>query len=197
MSDIVKRLKQQAMGKWDSYLQEKVNNAYELGDVLGDIAAGGAAVSSAAADYLLPDSAIDLIPANRLLKGQRKMVAPVGKPAEQAEKAALSKAASLGGESGNKAMAQMREAFRAKGLNELEVNQKMAQLNDKLNLTRVEQLKAQGLTRTAAPAQAQAAAAAGQNARQMQESGTVRARHTPDKARQLEEDELEKRLQDL
>lgn len=201
MSDFVKRFKQQAMGKLDSYLQKNVDRAYELNEALGDVAAGGAAVSSAMADTLLPDSATDLLPVGKLTKGVKKMGAikasTVGKTAEQTEKAALGKAASMmGGEGSNPAMAQMREALRAKGLSEMDVNKKMTQLNDKLNLTRVEQLKAQGLTRTATPGQAQAAAAAGQNARQMQEAGSVRARHVPGQARKLEEDELAKRLEE-
>ena len=177
MSDFVKRFKQQAMGKLDSYLQKNVDRAYELGDVLGDVAAGGAALSSTAAETLLPDSATDLIPVGRLMQGAKKMgikASSVGKAGEQAieQTRGVEKLA----KGSDEAYGQMREAMKARGDSPLQIEEQMRRRRDLVRPAQEEALIKRGTTKVASPAQAQAAAAARKRA---------------------EEDELEKRLQGL
>lgn len=176
MSDFVKRFKQQAMGKLDSYLQQNVDRAYELNEVLGDVAAGGAAVSSAMADTLLPDSGTDLLPVGRLMKGVKgmKVIKPATDKVDQTvEQARGVQKLARGSDEGYN---QMREAMKARGDSPAVIEAQMLKLRNLVRPAQEEALIKRGTTKVASPAQAQAAAAAKKRA---------------------EEDELEKRLQDL
>lgn len=202
MSDFVKRFRQQAIGKLDSYLQGNVDRAYELNEVLGDVAAGGAALSSAAAETLLPESATDLIPVGKATQAiKRVMPGPVKE--------------------------LLRKNMREKGFDMKKTEDALADLekDDKWEAV-LKQQKAPAVKQTAESlakpvqfqklvdqskevvgkvkgpykpdaAQSAAAAAGGQRAKQMQEAGSVRANHVPGQQRKkLEEDELEKRLEE-
>jgi hypothetical protein len=172
-------MKKQAMGKLDSYLQQNVDRAYELGDVLGDVAAGGAALSSAAAETLLPDSEMDLLPVGKLMKGAKSMkaVKPSGiKAATAAEESiARTKGVEKLASGSDEGFTQMREAMKARGDNPLQIEEQMRRLRGMVAPVQAEKVIEKGTTKVASPAQAQAAAAARKRA---------------------EQDELEKRLQE-
>lgn len=200
MTDYVKNLKQKAMGKLDSYLQKNVDRAYELNEALGDVAAGGAAVSSAAADTLLPDSATDLLPVGKVASGiKRAMPAPVK---ELLRKNMREKGFDL--KKTEDALADLDKDDKWKTV----LGQKAAtsgaktaeELANPVQFQKLVDQSKEVVGTVKGPykpdaAQSAAAAAGGQRARQVQEAGSVRANHVPDK-KKLEEDELAKRLEE-
>jgi hypothetical protein len=197
MTDYVKNLKQKAMGKLDSYLQQNVNRAYELGDVLGDVAAGGAALSSAAADTLLPDSGTDLLPVGKI--AQRVKKAMPGPVKELLRKNMREKGMSM--EKTEEAIADLDAGDKWKTV--LSKQAAPAAKETAESLAKPVQFKklvdpskeVTGKVGAYKPdaAQSAAAAAGGQRARQVQEAGSVRANHVRKK---LEEDELAARLEE-
>ncbi len=75
MSSYLANLKKKAVGQLDAYLQKNVDNAYNLGETAGDVAAAGAALGSSAAEFLLPESEMDLVPVGKVA-GKMKKVMP-------------------------------------------------------------------------------------------------------------------------
>jgi hypothetical protein len=203
MSDFVKRYKKEAMDKLDSYLQGNVNRAYELGEVLGDVAAGGAALSSAAAETLLPDSETSLIPAGRIAQGVKRIMPPQVK--ELLRKSMRDKGydmkktedALVDLEQGDKWKAVLEKRAAPAVKETAESLAKPVQFQKLVDQSKEVVGTVKGPYKPDA-AQSAAAAAGGQRAKQLQESGSVRANHVPGKDRKkLEEDELEKRLEEL
>jgi hypothetical protein len=142
----LKRFKARTQAAVDSKMQEIANRANEAGypNLGAGVAAAGSTLAGEALDYV-PESPADAAmsaagPLGRKLKGLGRVVqkAPSADDVRSwikkgdAVETATQKLKGLGGEESNKAMQQLREAMRAKGLSEEEIRTKLRNINNQV-----------------------------------------------------------------
>lgn len=143
----LKRFKAGTQAAVDAKMQEIANAALEKGypNLGAGVAAAGSTLAGEALDYI-PESPADAAmsaagPLGRKLKGVGRMVqkAPSAddvrswiRKGESTAESAVKKLKGLGGEESNKAMQQLREAMRARGMTEEEIRTKLRNINNQV-----------------------------------------------------------------